>query len=310
MPNQLDTIPKSWLAFELNVLRRLKYETVIFPFSSESKLSYYLKRWNAQILTNDLLQSEQFKAVALIENDSEILTDEDVEKILKDAYVPHYQLENESLKNWFGEIDSIWFDNVRRNIEQNFSFVKKAVALTISMSVGDYVLSFDDETSELRQPLSAVYKRLWSIFPEPFDNKKENLCAGKNAQTFIAENRADLMFARLPQNYDSGLKNSFGWTAWREEWIRSKDDFWDDLEKKRNGELGSSVKSKSQYLQFLEDTLNRASHIKNWAIAHTESNFISTQELIETIGEIRAVDTIFTKDFSELTGTKAVIITA
>lgn len=310
MLNQIDTTPKSWLAFELNILRRLKYDSVILPFSSEPKLSRYLKLWNARILTNDFLHSELVKAVAQIQNDSEFLTEEDVEKVLCDAYVPPYRLKNEKLKNRFGEIDAIWFDNVRQKVEQNFSSVKRAIALTIAMNVGDYALSFDDETRELRQTLSAVYKKLWSIFPEPFDNKKENLCHNINAQNFIAENQADLMFMRLPQIQIRSLKKYPGQSAWREEWIRSADDFWNDLEKSRTGELGSSVESKSQYLHFLEDTLNRASHIKTWAIAHTEDGFVSTQELIETIGEIRPVDTIFTKDFSELTGTKAVIITA
>ena len=70
------------------------------------------------------------------------------------------------------------------------------------------------------------------------------------------------------------------------------------------------VETKSQYLRLLEETLRTASHIKHWAISHVESGFISTQDLVEVIGKIRRVDTIFTKDFSELTGTKAVIITA
>lgn len=310
MLNQPNTIPKSWLAFELNILRRLKYRTVILPFSSEPNLSYYLKRWNARILTNDLLESAHLEAIAQIQNDSVILTEEDVEKILKNVYVPQYCLQNEKLKNWFGEIDSIWFDNIRQNIEQNFSSVKKAMAMAMAIKVGDYTLSFDDETRELRQTLSTIYKKFWSIFPEPFDNEKENECRNTNARDFIAENQADLMFVRLPQAHNSSLRKSLGRSAWREEWTRAADDFWDDLEKSRAGGLSSSVESKSQYLQFLEDALSRASHIKTWAIAHTEDGFISTQELVEAVGEIRPVDTIFTKDFSELTGTKAVIITA
>jgi hypothetical protein len=56
--------------------------------------------------------------------------------------------------------------------------------------------------------------------------------------------------------------------------------------------------------------LQTAAHIKSWAISHVEDGAIGTQDIVETIGKIRRVDTIFTKDFSELTGTKAVIITA
>ena len=74
--------------------------------------------------------------------------------------------------------------------------------------------------------------------------------------------------------------------------------------------MGAPTETKSQYLHLLEDTLRRASHIKGWAIAHVETGFIQTQDIVESIGRIRRVDTVFTKDFSELTGTKAVIITA
>ena len=74
--------------------------------------------------------------------------------------------------------------------------------------------------------------------------------------------------------------------------------------------MRSRLRLRPQYLHLLEDTLRKASHIKNWAIAHVEAGFIQTQDIVETVARIRRVETIFTKDFSELAGTKAVIITA
>ena len=50
--------------------------------------------------------------------------------------------------------------------------------------------------------------------------------------------------------------------------------------------------------------------IPAWALAHVEDGSISTQDIVETVGNIRRVDAIYTKDFSELTGVKAVIVTA
>ena len=310
MLNQSSTIPKGWLAFELNILRRLKYETVIFPFTGEPKLGAHLKTWNARILTNDFTQSAHIKAVAQIQNNHEVLFEEDVEKILDDVYIPAFRLQNSSLENRFSEVDAWWFDNIRKNIEKISSPIKKAVALNIAMNVGDYVLSFDEETREFRQPLSLIFKRLTNIFPVPFDNKKENICQNQSVHNFIAENQADLMFLRLPQARNASLQKSPDLGNWREEWLLGKADFWEDLEKSRMNNLGTSVESKSQYLKLFEDALNRASHIETWAIAHVENGFISTQDIIDTIGEIRSVDTVFTKDLSELTGTKAVIITA
>jgi hypothetical protein len=311
MLNKSAAAPKSWLAFELNVLRRLKFTSAVLPFTGEPHLGAYLKRWNARVSANDLTQSAWTKAIAAIQNNSEKLSDEDVNLVLEDAYVPRYRLQNESLKNWFNETDAWWFDNVRNNIEKLASPVAHAIALGVGMSVGDYTLSFTDETRELRQPLSTVFKRLWSVLPDPVDNNQNNACQNRTANEFIAENRqTDLMFLRLPPTHRQSLRNYLGWTAWREEWLRCGDDFWSDLETAQTGKLGALVETKYQYLRYLEEILQTASHIPVWAIAHVEDGFISTQEVIETIGHIRRVDTIFTKDFSELSSTKAVIITA
>ncbi len=302
--------PQGWLAFELNVLRRLQFNSAILPFTSEPHLGAYLKRWSVRVLANDLMQSAWTKSVAAIQNNAENLSDEDVSFVLEDAYVPRYRLQNESLKQWFNETDAWWFDNVRNNIENLSSPMAQALALSIAMNVGDYVLSFDAETLQLRQPLSIVFKRLWSVRPEPVNNGQNNTCQNKTANDFIAENYMDLMFLRLPSAHNQSQKSYLGRTAWREEWLRFGNDFWNDIEASQNGKLGTLVETKSQYLRLVEETLLTAHHLPTWAIAHIEDGFVTTQDIVETIGQIRRVDTIFTKDFSELTGTKAVIITA
>lgn len=299
------------LAFELNVLRRLKFASVILPFAGEPQLGAALKRWNARVSASDAAQAGFVKAVAAIENNGETLSREDVAIVLEDAYVPGYKLRNDALKNRFGETDALWFDNVRANIEKLSSHVKQAVAMSIGLSVGDYVFSFADETRELRQPLSKVYRKLWENLPAPFDNQQENVCRNKSAKEFIAENfTADLMFLRLPAMRNASGQDAFGGVAWREEWIHGDADFRTNYEQSQAGKFGAPVQTKAQYLRLLEDVLQTAAHIPSWAIAHTEDGFVPTQDIAETVGRIRRVDTIFTKDFSELTGTKAVIITA
>lgn len=308
---QPNNTPRGWLAFELNVLKRLKFTSAALPFTSDANLGAYLKRWKIRVLANDLTLAGWTTAVAAIQNNDEKLSDDDVNVILEDAYVPRYRLQNASLRNWFGETDAWWFDNVRQNIERLPSPIGKAIASNIALNVGDYVLSFTNENLELRQPLSNVFRRLLSALHEPVNNGQNNTCSNKNAYEFIAENfSSDLMFLRLPRAHNLTQRKYLGWAAWREEFLRGGDDFWNDLEIRQAGRLGTLIETKSQYLRLLEETLRTASHIKTWAIAHVEDGFIATQDIVETIGRIRRVDTIYTKDFSELTGTKAVIITA
>ncbi len=312
MFNQTNSTPQGWLAFELNVLRRLTFSSVALPFAADANLGKYLKRWNARVLANDLTLSGYIKSVAAIENNGRRLSEEEVEAVLEDVYVPRYRLNNASLRNWFGETDAWWFDNVRNNIECLASPMSRAIALTVALGVGDYVLSFTEETLELRQPLSNVYRRLLDTMAAAVNNGQDNICRNKNGYEFVAdtENRADLMFLRLPRAHNLSQKNYLGRAAWREEFLRGADDFWNDLEIKQAGRLGTLIETKSQYLRLLEEMLRTAMHIKIWTVAHVEDGFITTQDIVETIARIRRVDTIFTKDFSELTGTKAVIITA
>jgi hypothetical protein len=303
------TVPASWLAFDLNILRRLDFKSVAMPFTSDPGIGLYLKRRRARVLANDLLQSAWTRAVAEIQNNGERLSDDDINLVLEDVYIPRHRLNNAALRNWFSETDSWWFDNVRQNIDRLDSPLKVSIAAYLTMAVGDYVHSFSDDTLEFRQPLSSVYRRLWTIFPEPVNNGQNNNCQNKNPDEFIAESYTDLMFLRLPSAGAVGREN-LNRTLWREEWLRGGSDFWPDVERARNGKLGMPVETKSQYIRLLEETLRTASHIPQWAIAHVESGFVSTQDIVETIGRIRRVEAIYTKDFSELTGTKAVIITA
>jgi hypothetical protein len=303
-------IPHGWLAFELNVLRRLKFASVALPFTGEPALGVYLKHWGIRVHANDIARWAWTRATAQIENNTLRLSAVDVDQILEDAYVPRHRLFNPSLRAWFNETDAWWFDNVRENIERLEDPAARALALSVGMEVGDYVLSFNDETRALRQPLSKVYRRVWENLPAPVNNGKQNLALNQEARDFIAEQYTELLFLRLPRARNLNVKQRMGQTAWREDWVHGSDGFWDDLETAHAGRLGTFVETKSQYLRFVEDLLQTAAHLPAWAIAHVEDGFISNDELMETISAVRKVETVYTKDFSELMGVKATIVTA
>lgn len=310
MLQTVKSIPTNWLAFELNILRRLEFTSAALPFTGNPTLGVHLKRREVRVTANDMLQSTWTKAVAAIQNNGEKLSDEDVNIILDDIYVPRHKLKNPALRKWFNETDSWWFDNARQNLDRLHSPFAFAIGASVIMAVGDYLRSFKEETAELRQPLSNVFRRLWMSLGEPVNNGQNNSCQNKLPDDFIAETRVDLMYLRLPPVSPAFGRGNMEPVVWREEWLRGGDDFWDSVELVRNGKLGAPVETKSQYLNLLGETLQTASHIKTWAIAHVESGFITTQDIVDTISNVRRVDSIFTKDFTELAGTKAVIITA
>lgn len=302
--------PNGWLAFELSVLRRLKFESIATPFAGEPNLDVHLKRWGVRVATNDAWQWASTKATALVENNTERLTEAEVEDLLEDAYVPRHRLRNEALLRWFNEPEAWWFDNLRGQIEMLHGRIKRSLALTLGIGVGDYARSFDEETRHLRQPLTRVFRRLWEALPPPVDNSQNNTSSNKEAREFVAEQHTDLLFLRLPSSSGSSHARRASPLAWREEWVRGGDDFWNEFERARIGRLGAPVESKHQYLRFVEELLEAASHFPAWAVAHTEDGFVTTDEVVEALRRSRPVDTVYTKDFSELTGLRAAIITS
>lgn len=303
---QHSTTPSGWLAFELGILHRLKFDSIAIPLTGDPAIGSYLKRRNIRVHSNDLLQADWQRSMSVIANSSEKLSEDEVSVLLEDVYVPGYKLANPGLKAWFGEVDSWWFDNVRRNLDVLGAPLKHALAVSLVTMVGDYSLSFTDETRELRQPLSTTFRRLWSTMPEPVSGGGDHSCQNKSPEVFVAESQGEAMLLRLPK---AEIGNGHA-RPWREEWLRGSSEFWAEFDTSSSGKFGSRVETKSQYVRALDDLLGRAGHLKQWAVSHVESGFISAQEIAEIVGKHRAVGAIYTKDFSELTGKKAVIITA
>ncbi|HEY6188466.1 MAG TPA: hypothetical protein VIW80_12495 [Pyrinomonadaceae bacterium] len=306
------TVPNGWLAFELSVLRRLKFRSAALPFGGEPHLGIYLKHWGVRVAANDLAHWSWLKAAAYIENNTERLSEEDLAALLEDTYMPRREQSNPAMLRWFNETDALWFDNLRENAENLISPAKRALALSTGMLVGDYVLSFDDETRRLRQPLSLpdVFERLWQAQAPPVNNSQHNTSANMEAREFLAQQHTELLFLRLPRASDKQERRRNALSAWREEWVRGDDLFWDEMERRCAGRLGSYAETKQQYLSFVEDLLQTAAHLPAWAIAYTENGFVSTTDLVECINRVRKVEAVYTKDFSELMGARASIITA
>ncbi len=301
-----------WLAFELGVLRRLKFSSVAVPFTGEPEMCVQLKNWKVRVAANDPMIWSYTKAFALVENNSEQLDEDDLNVLLDDAYVPRDKFENAALLNWFNETDAWWFDNLRFNAERLEPY-KRALALTAGMMTGDYVLSFNEQTRTLRKPFSLpeVFHRMLACLPKPQDNSMRNKSTNQDVRNFVAErHHTDLLFLRLPVPVLQTNTAKDPIVTWREEWLRGSDDFWLELEKQRGARLGSRVQSKQQYLGFVEDLLRTASHIPAWAIAHTENGFISNEELVEKIGRVRKVGSVYSKDFSDMLGVRASLIVA
>ena len=109
------------------------------------------------------------------------------------------------------------------------------------------------------------------------------------------------MFVRFPA--PGGLAS---WqqhsSEWREVWARRDAEEWDRLVSNQHGKLGERVYSKSRYLDLVVKFLAEAGEFPIWAISHTDNGFISIGEMATQIQQLRRVNAIYHKDFSEVMG--------
>ena len=296
-------------SFRLGIIARHSPRSVAIPFATDARLGSYLKLTASRIAVNSPLPSVGAECNAMIANNRETLSSSDVDLILADVGSSG-EIEDRALLSWFEERDVRWLERVRANIGTLPSSAKVALAQKLAMDTGQYALSFRASTSHLRQPLTNVFLKLTSRLPEVIDNGKRNLCTMKSPRQFVSETEADIMFLTLPAPSFDGMKVALGNRAWREEWIRGGDGLWGGFEEKAAGQIHGRTPSKSMYLKSLEQLLRSARKMKHWLLELPAESFIASSDVIETVGSIRPVKKVFTKDLSEIGRGRSMILTA
>ena len=286
---------KTLLGFQASVLRQLEFRSIAIPFWSEARLDWYLKAWGKLIFVNDPRGWAGIVARANVEA-TRPLGEDTITRILEDVYVPGARLANPDLRRWFGETDAWWMDNLRRNIEALDDLVTRAQALTLGLHTGDYALSFNEETLDLRRPLTTVFWRLAGrAFAGPA-GQQHNRSFNQPAEDFIRHARADLLYLRSPSSH-TDLGGAEARSEWRETWVKGPANNEADVSKS-----ATPPQSKQSYLASLDRLLRPASNFKTWAVEYQESGMAMAQDIIELIKEYRPVKATYSKDVTEVAG--------
>ena len=287
---------KTLLGFQASVLRQIEFRSIAIPFLNEGRLDLYLKAWGKLIFANDPRTWAGTVARATVEA-SAPLGEELIARILEDVYVPGGRLANPELRRWFGETDSWWMDNLRRNIDRLDDELMQAQALMLGLQTGDYALSFNDETRELKRPLTTVFWRLAgrALNDAPFSHA-HNRGFNQPADDFIKHARADLLLLSLPSSQmDRGGAEAR--SEWREAWVGGPNN-----ESIANQRSVTSFQSRQSYLSSIDRLLRPASNYKTWAIEYHEPGLASAQDLVDLIKEHRPVKATYSKDVTEVAG--------
>lgn len=282
---------KTLLGFQASVLRQIEFRSIAIPYWNDARLDLYLKTWAKVIFANDPRGWASTVARARVEAGAPI-TEEVIAHVLHDVYVPGARLANPDLRRWFSETDAWWMDNLRRNIDGLEDQLARAQAMTLGLQTGDYALSFDDETRELRRPLTTVFWRLAGRAMAGPASQPGNRSFCLPVEEFIKQSRADVLFLGLPSGHtDRGGAEARG--DWRESWVNGA-----AAEKNQT----AASQSKQSHLNSIERLLRLASHYRTWAIEYQEPGLASAQDLLELIKEYRPVRASYSKDVTEVAG--------
>lgn len=286
---------KTLLGFQASVLRQIEFRSIAIPYFSEARLDLYLKAWGRLIFANDPRAWAGTVARATVEA-TEPLGEEIIARILEDVYVPGSKLANPDLRRWFGETDSWWMDNLRSNIDRLDDQLMQAQALMLGLQTGDYALSFDPETRELRRPLTTVFWRLAGRALSAPGAQPHNRSFNQPVDEFIKHARADLLLLSAPSSQmDRGGAEER--SEWRETWVKGASD---DAYRKTKPVLASQ--SRLSYLASIDRLLRPASHFRTWAIEYQEPGLAGVQDLVDLIKEHRPVKATYSKDVTEVAG--------
>lgn len=286
---------KTLLGFQASVLRQIEFRSIAIPFWSEVRLDWYLKAWGKLIYANDPRPWLGIMARANVEA-AQPLGEELLSRILEDVYVPGVRLVNPDLRRWFSETDAWWMDNLRRNIDRLDDDVVRSQALALGLQTGDYALSFDDETRDLRRPLTTVFWRLAGRALSSPSGQPHNRSSSQRAEDFIRHARADVLFLRLPSTKAESQTELR--SEWRDAWVSGAPRDATD----KNVEQRVPPQSRQSYLASINRLLKPANQYRAWAIEYQETGLATAQDLVELIKEYRPVRATYSKDVTEVAG--------
>ncbi|HKF56649.1 MAG TPA: HD domain-containing phosphohydrolase, partial [Blastocatellia bacterium] len=285
-------ITGSLLGFQVSVIRQVEFRTVAIPFCGRAALVQYLAALGKQVLSNDARPWAALAGRAVLE--SEPLTDEQVFTVLQDTYIPGARMSNAALREWFGEADAWWMDNLRRQALQDPSIQDQA--LLLGMQAGEYALSFSKSNTELKRPLTAIFRELAANSRAMPATHPHNRAYNLPSQQFLRDARADLMYLNLPCG-QAEFGGASARPAWQDTWLLGHRPGSDDF-----SQLATLPQSKKAYLEMVDRVLAAAARIRKWAIECRDTGLASARDISDLIKTHRAIQATYSKDLTEVAG--------
>jgi adenine-specific DNA-methyltransferase len=265
--------------------------SVFDAFSGGMSVSFEAKKRSFKVITNDVMKINYFLSKALIENNKEILTKEDIKTIFTGKPQKGFMYKNYSEVLFFSE-ECMELDLYRKNIEKLDSEYKRALSYSLirramirKMPYSRFNLPWekikqlrDEEYSYEKYKRKRAYHN--KTFKEHFmdnldeyngavfDNKTQNIAFNEDVFKIVHKIKTDLIYLDPP--YTGTMNNYFGFYGMLDEYI---------LNKKLNAFENNFI-NKNNAINLFDNLFSKLTHFKYWMLSYNNSSYPTKEQLI------------------------------
>lgn len=285
---------------------------VLDAFSGSQSVAYYLKQLGKQVYTNDFLMFNHEIGLALIENDHETLSQDDVKKLFSEApNKSDFNLIEKLFSNvFFTQEDASFLDNYRANLSLIKNCYKKALAFSIinrsmtrKVTMGHFAhtqaLAYAQNPDRIKRnrslirPLKDIFLDLLPSYNAAvFDNGKKNKSSNKNVFDILpSSDKIDMVYFDPPYcNSHPEYQNFY-------HLLETFTRYWKDKEfvngiKRYEPQLYSGFEKKCDAISSFERMFEASRDIPYWLISYNDRSYPAIDDFMNLLSQYKKVKVV------------------
>jgi len=277
-------------------------------FAGSQSVAYALKQRGIATHTNDFLRFNHAIGLALIENQQETLTPNDIALLFADTPTQEYTLMHDVFANIFFDIEQAKvLDQFRCNLEAFENPFKRALALTVmnrtmtrKVTMGHFAhtqaLNYANDPKRVKRnrslarPIKDIFCELVGKYNQAvFDNGRENKSYNANILTLLPQlDHIDLVYFDPPYCDSHANYQSFYHL------LETYTEYWRDKEfvnttKRYEPQRYSGFDKKQDVLHSFEQLFQMSADIPHWLISYNNRSYPSPEYLAAMISQYKDV---------------------
>lgn len=298
-------------------------KTVADGFAGSQSVSYLFKQLGYTVYTNDFMEYSNQIGKALIENNNQILSNDDIKLLLEDSTDSYYNLIQLLYTNiFFTELDARFLDSFRNNVnkldgyKQNLAMAIILRAMTRKVPLGHFAhnktIEYSNNIERIKRnkslivPIKDIFLSLVDEYNNAvFDNKRNNKSYCVNIFDFIKTiDDADLIYFDPPYcNSHADYQSFYHVLETYTNYWHNNEKIYKNSTKRYYPKKYSGFDTKKDIILSFKKMFNLADKIPYWIISYNDRSYPTKEILLELTKQYRNV-TIQTKKYSNSVGGK------